>query len=205
MDKATLVKTIAYRMGNVKGQDTAIDFELALSIERLEGQEFVPWFLLSENNFFEGTAQENRIPVPRGFIREYEEGSLYLRRVDGTGKCLIKKSQDQLLNYEGMTGEPSHYSLTNQYFRIYPVPQEDFKVELLFYRKSSTLNVEDNPWYEYAAELLVAETIWAMLSARRDKMADYWKIVAADQMRRLTILDAERRLANQEIFMGGDD
>lgn len=205
MDKATLVKTIAYRMGNVKGQDAAIEIELALSVARLEGQEFVPWFLLSENNFFEGTAQENRIPIPRGFIREYEEGSLYLRRTDGTGKCLVKKSQDQLLKYEGLTGEPSHYSLTNQYFRIYPVPQEDFKVELLFYRKSDTLNVDDNPWYEYAAELLVAETIWAMLSARRDKMADYWKQVAGDQMRRLMILDAERRLANQEIFMGGDD
>lgn len=205
MDRATLIKTAAYRMGNIRGQDEAIGLELDLAVHRLEGQDFYPWFLLSENNFYDLSAGENRVPVPPGFLSEYEEGALYLVRDNGQYIPLKKKSQDQLKSLFEVTGEPCAYALTNQYFRVFPVPSEDVKLELLFYRDSATLSVDENPWYTNAAELLIAETCWAMLSARKDQRADYWKGAAAEQYQRLQRKDVERREVNREITFGGDD
>lgn len=204
MDKATIVKTVAYRMGNIRNMDSIINTEIDITVDRLEGQEFCPWFLLSENNYYEGLAGENRIPVPAGFIREYEEGALYLSKSDGTVRLLCKKSQDQLTDLMGTTGVPTHYALTNQYFRVFPIPLEDFKVELLFFRKSATISAGENPWFTHAAELIIAETLWSLLASRRDKTADYWKGVSNDQLVRLKARDMERRISNQELTMGGE-
>jgi hypothetical protein len=205
MNETQMVNLIAYRLGNVKGQDDAIKAELAQSIRRVEDNGFHPWFLVSENNFYETQVGESRIPIPAGFIMEYEEGSLALQGDEGVPRILGKKSMD-VISECSYSGEPLYYALTNKYFRLYPVPDAVYKLELIFYRRSTALGYAEgeNPWYDEASELLVAETCWAMLAARKSKDAEYWRNLANQQWLLIQQKDAERRESNREITFGGD-
>ena len=206
MDINQIVSLVAYRMGNVRGQDTAIQNEVYQAINRLEVREFLPWFLLSEMNFYTTKIGEPRVPIPRGFLMEYEEGSLFLDIPETEYTTICKKSLDQIADEWTMkSGKPLYYALTNSYFRLYPIPDAGYKIEMIFYRKSEFLKHEDgeNAWFDNASDLVVAETCWGMLTARRDKQAEYWRGIAEQEWQRLIMRDTERREMNRDVTFGG--
>lgn len=205
MNLTQMTELVAYRMGNVRGQDSAIQSEIAAAVDRLEAREFHPWFLLSEMNFYTTKIGEPRVPLPKGFIGEYEEGSLFIYDANGKQVTLCKKSLDQIVDMNQDAGMPVYYALTNTYFRLYPVSDVPYKIEMIFYRKSEFLKFEagENPWYDDASELVVAETVWAMLSARRDQRADYWRQKSDQEFMRLQHRDIERREMNRDVTFGG--
>lgn len=206
MNITDMVALVAYRLGNIRGQDTAISNEIAQAIRRLEEREFHPWFLLSEMNFYTTKIGETRVVIPSGFLMEYEEGSLYYIPDEGSPVTLVKQSLDQIRDNNSVAGVPEFYALTNRYFRLYPVPDGEYKVEMIFYRRSEFLKKEtgENPWYDEASDLVVAEACWGMLTARRDKSADYWRNISNQEFQRLMTRDTERREVNRDVTFGGE-
>lgn len=218
-----VIASVAFRLGNVRGLNTLIGQELDATINRLEANDFLPWFLLSEDNTYVTTKGESRVPIPDGFLKEYDEGALYVQHpTSGLWIELPKRSQqtnrrqhqinDQVTDpwaYTGIGGVgltegcPQSYSLTNQYFRLFPVPDKEYTLELLFYRKSSTLFDKD-VWYKQAPELLIAETASMMMLARQDKRYQEYKALAELERRKLVGRHEERDVSNQDLKMGGD-
>ena len=84
MLESEVISLVAYKLGNIRGQDDVIKAAIYSEIEGLEQGLFHPWFLLSENNHYTITKDDRRVPVPADFLAEYEEGALYAEKADGT-------------------------------------------------------------------------------------------------------------------------
>jgi len=139
--------------------------ELVRAQDQLERGSFLPWFLLSESSETSTTADEERVGLPSNFLREYEDGALYLVKSDGSWKELVKDDLDALRGLypdNSKTGEPRYYSLTGQYFILKPVPDKIYPLRMRYYKQDSSLagsygdsNNIENQWLRYSPELLV--------------------------------------------------
>lgn len=203
MTRADLVKRIAFRLGNLKNQDELIKAEIAATITRLENDVFHPWFLLSENNTYSMQKGENRIPLPVGFLMEYEEGALYIKQEDGGWGPLAKKSQDLIKANQLPVGRPSTYALTNEYFRVFPTPDKEYLLEMLFYRRTDP-DRDDNPWYLEASDWVIYETCFTIFLAKGDKRAGNFKQLSTEQKLILQAKHDERIEVNYDEYVGGD-
>lgn len=205
MDKQQLIKLTALRLGNVRGLDTMIDAEIDATVVRLENEPFHPWFLLSENNIYRTSAGENRVPVPDEFLAEYDDGAMYIKLENGFWKPLPKMSQEEMmLEFQGEASMPRGYSLTNKYFRLFPTPDKEYELELLFYRRSVSI-AGTNAWYKEASDLVVYETASHILLARKDKRAQVMQGLADGQKQALMARHTEREESNRDGFLGGYD
>lgn len=203
MDLNTVVKAVAFRLGNVRGMDEVIKMEVQASIRRLENEDFYPWFLLSENNMYKTQADEFRVPVPDNFLAEYDDSCLYLKQDNGIYRPLAKMTAEQArLSYQNSSGTPVAYALTNKYFRIFPAPDREYELELLFYRRSSSLEGE-NPWFVEAFDLVVYETVSHIMFARSDKRAGSFEQLASEQKMLLMRRHTAREEANRDVVWGG--
>lgn len=203
MTKDQIVKAVCLRLGNLRRQDDLVSGEVDMTIARLENEALEPWFLLSENNRYVLKAGQNRVPLPQGFLKEYEQGALYVN--DGEKEIqLIKKSDDMLRKGKETHGIPTHYSLTNQYFRVYPTPREDTELELIFFRRSANLG-EPNPWFVEASELVINETCFSICTAKKDQRSQMYKQMAQNDRLNISQRDVDRNTANYELILGGDD
>lgn len=168
----TLVLSRSQRSGDTSLQ-TSCELEMKAVIEQtLEGAATLPWFLLSEFLTVTTAIGEERILLPqnvggvtgRDFLREHETCSLWVMPEGGTKwKELIKDDYDALYNtYGGGTdsyGEPSHYSLDNDYFYLKPTPDKEYQLRIRVYLRDTPLtsNIE-NRWLKNAADVVIAET-----------------------------------------------
>lgn len=203
MDKATIVKRVAFRLGNVRGMDTLIEAEVDATINRLENEDFRPWFLLSENNTYKTTIGERRVPVPREFLSEYEDTALYVVH-DGLDYPLQKMSQEEArVKWQGSQGLPQAYALTNKYFRLFPAPDAEYELELIFYRRSGALANDENPWFVEAADWVIYDTAAHMLLARKDKRYVEMEQLSQEQKALVMRRHVEREEANREVTFGG--
>lgn len=200
-----IIDVIAFRLGNVRNMNEMIKMEIKASIARLENRDFYPWFLLSENNVYEAQPGEGRIPLPQDFLMEFEEGALFRHDSNGSVTVLSKKTFEELREeFTPDLGTPESYALTNKFFRLFPVPDKPCRVEMLFYRRTKDVEVQDNPWLEEASELIMAETLWAICMARKDKVAEYWRNIMATEYALLERKHETRMHTNREITFGGD-
>ncbi len=201
-----VTKAVAFRLGNVRGMDDAIQMEIGATIRRLENEDFHPWFLLSENNEFKTTAGENRVPVPNDFLAEYDDSCLYVKQDNGLYYPLQKMSAEEVrMEGQGGEGMPIMYALTNKYFRVFPVPDREYKLELLFYRRSGSILDGDasNPWFVEAPDLVIYETVSHIMLARKDKRVVQFEQLAAEQKQTLYRRHTAREEANRDVVMGG--
>lgn len=147
--------------------------EMKMVIENiLEGGDTLPWFLLSEFLTASTVIGEERVELPlnvggvtgRDFLREHETCSLWIMP-DGDTKWieLIKDDYDALYTALGggsdSYGQPTHYSLDNQYFYLKPTPDKVYQLRMRVYLRDTPLtsNIE-NAWLKHAADLVIAET-----------------------------------------------
>lgn len=204
MTKDQVVKMVAFRLGNVRGMDAIIETEIESTINRLENEAFQPWFLLSENNEYQMQVGENRVPVPADFLAEYDESALYVKMDNGGYFPLSKMSSEEVrAKWQNGQGMPQGYSLTNKYFRVFPAPDKEYLLELLFYRRSKSIANDDNPWLTEASDLIVYETAAHMLLARKDKRFMAMEQLAQEQKLLLMNRHTAREEANRDVTMGG--
>lgn len=217
MNKSDAVDIVAYRLGNRTDLDTRIGQEMSLVQEtRLERSELpLPWFLLTENAYIDTVASEQRLPVPSNFLREYENGALwyYVSGADVEWTMLCKDSEQILRAALGdtlsATGKPSHYSLTGDYFRLYPVPDAVYRIYMKYYAQDTLItavsDTAENSWLKYAPDLLISETLLKMsrqLRMRPQAVQEFEKDVA-DARRRFLVDVEARKHTNRRYIMGG--
>lgn len=176
----------------------------------LEGGEFLPWFLLSENLSVNTTASEERITLPTNFLREYEGGALWVFDPSESQYIELKKDDyDFLLNrYPTELEIPKAYALDGFYFRLKPTPDIVYTLRIKCFLKDTVLtsNIENN-WLKYAGDWLMAETGARVASfhIRNSKLADEFKSEAATAKNRVFVFNEARKHANRRYVMGGED
>lgn len=174
MIKSTIVATIKRRLGNRTdpGIDDTIDGELDVAQDELEHNgEFFPWFLLSETNTYTTTAEESRVPVPSDMLGEYEEGALFYN-----GEPLEKHDFDALTaKYYGVSGAPEAYALVNDYFIVFPEPDDAYDLQMKYYAEdalpSATADAGENAWMKHAGQWLLAKAGAAIARYAKDEAA----------------------------------
>ena len=119
-----------------------------------------PWFLLSERATILTSADDPRVQLPTDFLLEHEEDGLtYLPGNSGDPVELVKENLDQLKQVYKLTeGAPEAYALDGLYFRIFPIPDDLYTLEMYYYRTDEVLttNVE-NKWLKHAPFLLMGK------------------------------------------------
>lgn len=171
MTRDEAVAMIKLQLGFRSNQDTNIITCLKLAQTQLELQPTKPWFLISEDNYTFTTPDEERIALPTDFLQEVDEAVLRYVPDDAEGLGdevdLEKQDYDTLRqNYRKWTntttsaqsGAPQAYCILDGYFRIFPVPDELYRLRMIYYAKATVLdsNIE-NGWLKYAPLLLMGK------------------------------------------------
>ena len=147
----------------------------------LESAPTKPWFLISEDSYADTVSGEQRIAIPTDFLEEIDEATLRYIPDDLTdGEIdLIKGDYDQLRkDYQDTTtgttavGEPEAYALLDGYFRIFPTPDDVYRLKMIYYKQDTVLSSDiENNWLKWAPKLLMGETGAMIASSLRDAAA----------------------------------
>lgn len=215
-DKALsiLLRRAGQREGDTTLENQLID-EMQLLQENWErqgvplpnGGTFWPRFLLGEVKETSTTTDDPRVQVPVDFLSEAEEGALFLYNTDGDKNWIpvLKKDWDTLRGEYSDSGQPIYYSLTGDYFYLFPVPDDNYTLKLLYYEAKSTLDSDiENAWLKNAPWLMIAGlgSVMAGEILHDDKLMQKFM----DQFHRasLQLMNAEigREETNREAIMG---
>jgi len=199
------IRQINRKAGHRRDTAAAED-ALNLAIESLEADTFLPWFTLSEKVRGNTTEGENRVPLPRRWLKGYTDGELFYREdVSGKTTKLIKDDyEDLVIAFEG-NGEPNlptHYALVGNYYRLFPEPDDTYTLFMLYHQKS--MRAWDNPdnvnaWLENAARLTVAKAAIILMEDTRDvKGMAIQEKVFAEERTKLMVRNTELEEINSD-------
>lgn len=211
MTRDEAVALIQEQLGFRTTLSSNIITHLQLAQTTLEAGPTKPWFLISEDSFADTTAEEQRIAIPTTFLQEVEEA--VLRYVPDDAELisdeidLIKDDYDVLRkNYaDSESGEPEAYCLLDGYFRLFPVPDDVYRLRMIYYKQDTVLstNVENN-WLKYVPLLLIGKAGRQIATALRDITAatvfQNWENEGRIILLSQTIA---REMANRNMQMGG--
>jgi hypothetical protein len=182
MTRDQAIKLILMRCGmrqNDKALQEACVVEMQLAQQtKCERAGFKPWFLLSENSTTITMPGENRVPVPKDFLQEYEEGALRIRAWDEDREeepgytvppwqPLRKFDEDDSEDVYGtVANRPLRYSIVNGYFVITPAPDYTYMLRMRYYKAAPLItepygeegSVTSNVWLQQAPDWLIGET-----------------------------------------------
>lgn len=192
--------------------DTEIVEALQDVQQELEGGIELPWFLRTEVSNITTTVDEERIPTPSNFLREWEDDAIYVFNSaavepEDIWKPLIKLGLDQLrLDYPG-TGTPEAYAYDNAYFRLGPTPNAQFTLKMIYFKKDQVLtsNIE-NLWLKHAPKLMIGQAGMrvAIPTKEKDAYAQFDRM-ATEGAGILFNDTLQRDLVNRSMQMGGPD
>jgi len=216
MDVNAARDLVKLRIGN--RVDTALDTqvvaEMALAQTVLEGGSYLPWFLLSEFSENDTVADEERVPVPTDFLREFEYGSLYYNNsaLADAWVELLKDEMEALradTTLNASTGAPQKYSLVGDYFRLFPTPDAVYTLKMVYYKQDTApaTGGAENLWLKWAPDWLIAQTCVQMAQNLQMPQARVEKFMHAAQIaeRRTMVAGEAREHASREYVMGGPD
>lgn len=219
------VATIQRRRSYRQDKAEEILLEMNLAQERLEAGitvqtangsifTFLPWFLITEIATAVTTINEERLPIPSGFIQEFEPDALWYFNANAEVEAdkwqvLIKDDLEVLRDEFTGTGPPKAYALVDDYFRILPLPDGAYSIKQIFYKRQPTITVipdTHNNWLFYAGNLIIAETLAAMTVGEKEGGLNTWaKSEAVKESLKLFISNEAREHANRRYVMGGGD
>lgn len=219
MNKGRAIALIQQVMGFRSGLDATIDTNLDDAQEQIETNWVwgdLPWFMLSERSVASAIGEEERLTVPTDFVQEYEEDGLWLQLTNGGERILHKYDTDDLREaYQQSTnyGElqpvpvesPRWYSLTGDYFRLFPKPPTTVQVKMMYYRRLALAvgTTGTNAWYRESPKILMGIAGEQVSAGARDEKAyaifSQWKTGAIEA---LMLRIMERKLANRRMAMG---
>ncbi len=201
--RTTLASTIISHL-----QQAQNDLELAPTL---------PWFLVSEDSYRDTVNGEQRIPIPLDFLDETDEA--VLRYVPTTVSAttpeldLLKDNYDDLraLYKDTSTGSirsgpPEAYALLGNYFRIFPTPDDAYRLRMIYYKQDATLDTNiENQWLKYAPLLLMGKAGKKIsLGPLRDQLAygvfDSWE---KEGRQLLVTREVTRDSSNKNLQVGG--
>lgn len=162
MLRSELVTLIENRLGSRTGLTARIVAEANLvQSHTLEKGDFLPWFLINAQYVSTAVGDES-VEVPSGFLREYDEGGIWVENDDGSWTQLEKDSYDTLAADTDLTedlGVPTHYALAGGDIYLFPAVETAGRIKVLGYYADTLLSaVTDttNLWLTHAADLMAA-------------------------------------------------
>lgn len=188
--------------------------QLKMAQTALEAGPTKPWFLISEDSYVRTTLNEQRLALPTDFLQETDEAVLrYVPDTLTDGEVdLVKDDYDQLrADYLDSstgtieTGKPEAYALFGEYFRLFPTPDDDYLIHMIYYKKDTVLSTNvENGWLKWAPYLLMGKAGKQIATALRDKDAvavfSQWE----NEGRLLLVSQTyERQYANRSMQIGG--
>ena len=208
---ADAVDTIGYRLGNRTDLDDRIAAEIRLAQVELEQGPDLPWFLVSEVAYATTSAGEERLGLPSDFLREYEEGCLWLYDADQSIPW-IQLGKESLEDLRAATeqelidpsGAPTHYAVSGGYFRLFPTPDDTYTIKMVYYKKATTLtaDADTNDWLTNAPEVLISEAGLKMAAHIKDASAmQAFQMTYDRAWNRLQLANAERKHVNADYRM----
>ncbi len=218
MDRDAAVARIKSRLQ--RSTDTALDTSIINEMQFvqqyiLEEGSFLPWFLLTDytDAGFITVANTETVAVPTNFLREAEEGALWIDNSaddpDAPWVEVPKDDYDALRNsslYDG-TGKPKRFALVGNNLYLKKTPDAAYLLRMLAFFKDTVLstNIENN-WLKYAADWVIAETgvIMALNYIRDDIMTQAFAAQAGRARNRVHIENEARAHANRNYQMGDD-
>lgn len=213
MTGTDIINIVLSRLGRQESNAylvAAAKLEFKLVQARMEGDGFMPWFLLAGEQELTSTPGLRYIQLPDYFRREYDEFPLY--RYDSTQADpyirMVKDDFDILESQYGGTSatKPQKYALVGRYIHLFPTPDAAYKFRLDFYSQSVELDfasINTNVWTENAPDLMIGELGVVMASYKRDSaMAQLFAAEAAKARTRLIAFDEGRRQASRDAQRG---
>lgn len=229
MTRDEAIDLILMRCGmrqNDKVLQRACVLEMALAqATKCERASFKPWFLLSENSTTITMPGENRVPVPKDFLQEYEEGALRMRRWEEDSEetpgyrpppfqRLVKEDVDDAGDVFEYTNRPRTYSIVNGYFVILPIPDFTYMLRMRYYKSAPQLKepygeeaqVTSNVWLEHAPDWIIGETgaVIAGQYIKDEATAAQFRAQADAARSAIMIEHVAREEANRQRSMGDD-
>jgi len=211
-DAAGIVQTLlGFRTDQLANIATMMQFVQ----NQLEMGPIRPWFLLQEDSLVRTTIGDERIEIPADFIAECDELPLRYRPDDypTEDEVQLRKDAYDLLkrNFKPsaiLTGSkqiPQAYARVGYYFRIFPTPDNNYAIRLIYYARDSVLtsNVE-NKWLKWSPDILIGRAGKLLATGLRDAGAygEFVKMEAAGQDRLLRE-NEEQKHVNTTPQMGG--
>jgi len=175
MKRDDLITLLLRRAGQREGDPTLrnqLESEIQFLQESFEqngvqlpsGGVFWPNFLVSEISTNTSTIDEPRLDLPDDFLVEYDEGALFLLQ-DGEWICLQKDQFDLLRKEYSSSSQPEYYAQVGDYFYLFPVPNGQYTLKLLYYQAAAELTSDiENRWLKYAQNLMLSALGYVMAS-----------------------------------------
>jgi len=213
MTRDEAVERIKLRLAFHPNLDATIVLALQDAQAELEMDEELPYFLKTEVSSVETTADEERIALPNDpvFLREIdEEDFMYL--YDDSGSTPVWTVLPKMDTWQGRSlyptpGSPEAYSLDGEYFRIFPTPDDTYKLRMVYFgRDESLTNNIENKWLKYRPNLLIGRAGLDVAASIRDGVAgQYFTTLFQTQKGSMHREIIARREAARVRTMGGDD
>lgn len=157
MTKSEMVTLLGYRLGDRDDMVGRIDAELPYVQEYiLEAKEWLPWFLLKEDNSLVTVVGTRAVALPADFLLAVEEGGLYLTRNGEIVRKLRKMDFDVALDKFSGDGEPEVYSTLGDSIQLFPIPTEVLGLAFTYYGKGDSISGASK-WYTHAGDVVAAE------------------------------------------------
>lgn len=210
MNYGEAVANIAKKLGNRTDLDASIQSEILLAQAELEAAVTLPWFLLGPEKYIDIDAATDRVAIPTGFIREYEDGALWVEDTTTGDFTKLTKTHFDILRQVESTGEsdevPEYYTLAGGYFYLAPPPAAQTRLRIMSYNAADTLAAaaDTNAWLTYNPEMLIAKAGMRMAQYLRSVelygmfQSQYVEAAAAQEKHNVA-----REMENFEGFMGG--
>lgn len=159
-----MLTSMKFRLNRLTNGSTELDnliySEMNAAQVRLEGAPILPWFLTSEEAYFDVTVDEERAELPLDFLREIETENLRVQDLD-TGTFyndLIKGFLDESRRRFPGTGRPKRYVVSGMYIRLFPIPDKAYRIWMSYSMKQDEITADsENLWQKYMPDLIMAE------------------------------------------------
>lgn len=220
LNRDEIISVVLNRAGN-RGNDAVLTgfakTELNLIIAELEGDPWLPWFLVSLEYAAAITANDPVVSMSVSAIREYEDDAVWYYNsndTEPTRKRLEKMDLDDLQQLYPMSlrGRPVAYALVGTQIVLGPTPDADAATGTILWRtynRAVTLSDSQltNLWTENASFLLVNRlgSIMARQYIRDEKLALGFEEGATRALKALKDAQVAREQANRTAQMGGSD
>lgn len=169
MQRDTAVDLLMGRLGrrtNASLKNDIINEMVFVQENILEGGEFLPWFLITNDDTLATVADSEEVTLPTDFIREWEDGKLWRLTDEGTWKEIVREDYAYIKAKYPEAGTPRFYDRdeTRLFFR--PIPIEVLSLDLWYYASDASLagtyggtgSTVENGWLQWASDWLLAET-----------------------------------------------
>ena len=187
----------------------------------LEGGDFLPWFLITNDDTLVSVASQEYINLPSDFIREWEDGGFWVNDSTDTvnpWKQLVRDDYDIIKKKSPPTTEdaPARYDRDGSRLLLRPIPDRVYSFDLWYYQQDSSLAgtygdagaSEENGWLQHASDWMLGEVgllVYSLhLQGTNQNIIQLFQALKVMGQDRVYKRDTEWREANKYRQMGDD-